>query len=164
MNENIENYLGKELNNYDLFDINKIIKQIDAQEDLIKYYEMKSENVYEVAFDRKRSEFFFDKEANERDISITINNLKKDYSNNIAKFVNKISLVEVLYAFKIQNIIYNLIYQDLSTLCSKRNIDELCMNIDDDENKPKNKKEKEKEKKIMQQRIIKMITMIKKMK
>ena len=86
MNENIENYLGKELNNYDLFDINKIINQIDAQEDLIKYYEMKSENVYVVAFDRKRSEFFFDKEANERDISITINNLKKDYSNNIAKF------------------------------------------------------------------------------
>ena len=150
MNENIENYLGKEINNDDIFDINKITNQINAQEDLIKYYEMKSENVYIIAFDRNRSQFYFDKDGNEREISITISGLKKDLSNNIAKFVNKISLVDNDSAFKIQNIIYNVIYQDLSTLCSKRNIDELCMNcinIDEDENKPKNKKRKRKNKK-----------------
>ncbi len=149
MNENIENYLGKESNNNEIFDINKIKNQVESKEqkDLIEFFENQTENVYEIAFNRQRSIFYYDKDVKDNEIRDTINDLKREYNNNISQFVYKISLVDSTYAFKIQNIIYNLIYQHISVLCSKRNIDELCMNIDDDNDKPKNKKKKRKNKK-----------------
>ena len=146
MNENIENYLAKKLNN-DFFNKELITKEVNSEKylNIIKDNEIKSENVYVIAFDRERSQFFIDEEIKSNEIENTLEQLKIEYNKNISKFVNNISFIVASSAFKTKNIIYNIIYQQISSLCRKRNIDELYMNIDDD--KPKNKKRRKKNKK-----------------
>ena len=149
MNKNIENYLGKELSIEDkIFNINSINKEINNEKnkDSLRYYEKISEFIYEIAFERKRSNFFYDESSNIHDINRTVSTLAKEYKNNISTFVNIISFVEASLAFKIENIIYNIIYQQISYLCSQNNIDELCMNVDI-KPKKKNKKKRNNNKK-----------------
>ena len=145
MNLNIENYLGKKLFNENIFDFNKIKTEIYSKyKDLLNYYDNISENVYEIAFTRPRSAYFNDESIKDKEIETCINSLKKVYKENIPNFVNIISFIDVLQAIKINSIIYNIIYQHLSMLCTQQNLDDLCTNIDD---KPKKKKKKKKNKK-----------------
>ena len=146
MNENIENYLAKKINN-DFFNKELITKEVNSEKYLKinKDNEIKSENVYVIAFDRERSQFFVDEEIKANEIENTLKQLKSEYNKNISKFVNNISFIVASSAFKTKNIIYNIIYQQIASLCRKRNIDELYMNINDD--KPKNKKRRKKNKK-----------------
>ena len=146
MNNNMENYIGKEMINPDIFNMDTIINEVNSpnQKKFIQYYENLSENVYTIAFNRERSEFFNDEDIKYNDINKAVTFLKKEYENNISNFVNNISFIDITHAFKIENIIYNFIYQKLSILCSQKNIDDLCNN---DNEKPKNKKKKKKNKK-----------------
>ena len=146
MNLNMENYLGKEIKNDNFFDIKKIENEINTKKykDLIQYYDNISENVYEIAFDRKRSEFYNDEDIKSIEIKNCINSLRKDYDKNISNFVQTISFVNAIYAFKVENFIYNIIYQEISVLYSEQNLDDLYNNI---EEKPKKKKRKKKNKK-----------------
>ena len=145
MKLNIENYLGKKLFNENIFDLNKIQNEVySKQKDLIKYYENISENVYEIAFGRQRSAYFNDETTKDKEIKECVDYLKKIYEENIPNLVDIISFIDTSDAIKINSIIYNIIYQELSALCSQQNLDDLCSNIDD---KPKKKKKKKKNKK-----------------
>ena len=130
MNNNMENYIGKEMINPDIFDMDTIINEVNSpnQKKFIQYYENLSENVYTIAFNRERSEFFNDEDIKYNDINKAVTFLKKEYENNISNFVNNISFIDISHAFKVENIIYNFIYQKLSILCSQKNIDDLCNN------------------------------------
>ena len=115
MNLNIENYLGKKLFNENIFDFNKIKTEIYSKhKDLMNYYDNISENVYEIVFGRPRSAYFYDESVKDQEIKTCVNSLKKIYEENIPKFVNIISFIDVLQAIKINSIIYNIIYQHLS--------------------------------------------------
>ena len=145
MNMNMENYLGKEEINSDIFNLEIIINEVNSpkQKKFIQYYENLSENVYTIAFNRDKSEFFNDEDIKYTEINKAIVMLKKEYKNNISNFVNTISLIDVSHAFKTENIIFNLIYQKLSILCSEKNIDDLCK-VTKEKPKKKNKKRKNK--------------------
>ena len=151
---NIENYLGKYCSNYEIFDINKIKEELKLpkQKELLKYYDNISEHVYEMAFNRGRSEFYHDEDIQLNDIKNCIINLKKEFKNNISNFVNIISFIDASHLFKIENIIYDLIYQKINELCTKNNLEELQMNNNNNNNnnndeKSKNKKKRKKKRK-----------------
>ena len=154
ININIENYLGKYLSDNEIFDMNKIREELKLprQKKLLQYYDNISENVYEIAFDRGRSEFFHDEDIQLNEIKKCIFYLNKEFKNNISNFVNMISFIDASHVFKIENIIYDLIYQKIYELYTKNNLEELQMNNNDNNNnnndeKSKNKKKRKKRRK-----------------
>ena len=154
ININLENYLGKIISDNEIFDMNKIKEELKLpkQKELLKYYDNISENVYEIAFDRGRSEFFNDEDIQLNEIKKCIVYLNKVFKNNISNFVNIISFIDASHVFKTENIIYDLIYQKIYELYTKNNLEELQMNNNDNNNsnndeKLKNKKKRKKKRK-----------------
>ena len=134
--------------------MNKIKEELKLpkQKELLKYYDNISENVYEIAFDRGRSEFFNDEDIQLNEIKKCIVYLNKVFKNNISNFVNIISFIDASHVFKTENIIYDLIYQKIYELYTKNNLEELQMNNNDNNNsnndeKLNNKKKRKKKRK-----------------
>ena len=151
MKINIENYLAQESNNEkskinSIFDLDNLIKEINSEENYKRYSEQEKiiENVYEIAFTRNKSSFFSDPNIKDQDVISEVINLKKLYYQNISQFANDIIFITAKHAFKVENILYNIIYQKLSNLISQKSLDELCMDIKETQ---KNKKKKRKNKK-----------------
>ena len=151
MKLNMENYLAKETSK-EKNPINSILdyKQLDSEvnseenEKIYKDHEAITEYVYKIAFDRNQSSFYTDPSIKIDNINNAIINLKKELKINIPNFVDTITFIKANIVFKIQNILYNIIYQKIASLYYNRNLDELCNDINEI---PKAKKKKKKNKK-----------------
>ena len=148
---NMENFLGKEIYNKQnqinsIFDSKQLSNEIDTEKyiNILTEYDKIIEFVYIKAFDHKQSAFYTN--SREENIINTLDDLKKELKNNISQFVNTISFIRKDHIFKIENIIYNIIYQKIDSLCSNRNLDELC-NVDNETSKHKKKKKRNKKNK-----------------
>ena len=154
MKLNIENYLAQESNNEkykinSIFDINDLIKEINSETNERRYndHERKIDKVYQIAFSRVKSSFYSDPNIKYQDIANEIFSLKNIFNNNIFEFVNEIIFIEAKHAFKVENILYNIIFQKLSNIISQKSIDEIYMDINKETQKSKKKKKKNKKNK-----------------
>ena len=151
----MENYIAKEINKeqnkiISILDKNKIDIEISSEtyDQIFVEHENITDFVYKSAYNRKQSSFYSDPIVKDENINNALKLLKKELRNNIPQFVNNITFIKSDIAFKIDNIVYNIIYQKISTLCSQRNLEELYMDINETpkikKKKKKNKKNKEK--------------------
>ena len=91
--------------------------------------------------------------------------MRKDLNTNIPQFVHNITFIKSQKVFKIENIVYNIIYQKISTLCSERNLEEIYMDINETPTLKKRKRQIKKiRKKKKEMRFMKMKKKKKKMK
>ena len=168
MKLNMENYLAKETSN-EKNPINEILvfKELDSDinseenEKIYKEHEAISEYVYKIAFDHNQSSFYTDPSIKIESINNAIINLKKELKINISKFVDTITFIKANIIFKIQNILYNIIYQKIAALYNKRDLDEFCNDINEitktkkkKKRNKKNKNEKQEEKTEEKNKII----------
>ena len=107
-----------------------------------------SEYVYKIAFNRNQSSYYTDTDESlkNENINNAIINLQKNLKNNISQFVNTITFIKSDIVFKIENILYNIIYQKIANLYNKKNLDEFYNDINETETQ-KTKKKKKKNKK-----------------
>ena len=145
-NKNLENYLSDSSNEEDIkniFNFDIVSEDINSKtnQDLMNYYENILERIYEFAFNKKTSIYFKDQDSKPKDIYDTVLYLKSEYQRNIPQFLNEIFYIDSSIAFKTKNLVYNLIYQKIDRLFSKKNIDDLCIcSPIDKQKKNKNKK------------------------
>ena len=151
MKLNMENYLAKETSNEknainSILDYKELDSDINSEENekIYKNHEAISEYVYKIAFDHNQSSFYTDPSIKNENINNAIISLRNELKNNIPNFVETITFIRANVAFKIQSILYNIIYQKIATLYNNRNLDELCNDINEI---PKTKKKKKKNKK-----------------
>ena len=155
MKMTMENYISKEVNKeqnkiISILDKKKIDIEIstDAYNKLFVDHENITDYVYKLAFDHNQSSFYTDPCIKDENINTVLNSLKKHLNNNIPQFVHDITFIKANKVFKIENIVYNIIYQKISTLCSERNLEEIYMDINETptlkKKKKKNRKNKEK--------------------
>ena len=151
MKLNMENYLAKETSNMNnqinsILDINKLDMEVNLDSSCLIEHDKIEDYVYRAAFNRNQSSFFTDENHKKNCINNAVNNLKKELNNNIPQFVNIITFIKADNLFKIENILYNTIYQKIITLYSNRGIDELFNDINETSTfkrkKKKNKKNK----------------------
>ena len=161
MKLSMENYIAKEINN-EHNAINKILekKYIDTEMNLQSNNEIYIENenmqdfVYKQAFNSRPSSYYSDPTINDETIINTLNSLRKELKTNIPQFVNSITFIKANQAFKIEFVVYKIIYQDLNELCTQRNLDELCMDINGTSKSKKKRKKNKKNKGKMEESSI----------
>ena len=155
MKLNMENYLAKETYNENnpinsILDYKELYIDINSEENrkLCAEHENISEYVYKIAFNRNQSSYYTDTDESlkNENINNAIINLQKNLKNNISQFVNTITFIKSDIVFKIENILYNIIYQKIANLYNKRNLDEFYNDINETETQ-KTKKKKKKNKK-----------------
>jgi len=155
MKMTMENYISKEVNKgqnkiNSILEKKEIDKEIssDVYNKLFVEHENITEFVYKFAFNHNQSSFYTDPSITDENINNALKNLKKDLNTNIPQFVHNITFIKPQKVFKIENIVYNIIYQKILTLCSERNLEEIYMDINETptikKKKKKNKKNKEK--------------------
>ena len=155
MKMTMENYISKEVNKgqnkiNSILEKKEIDKEIssDVYNKLFVEHENITEFVYKFAFNHNQSSFYTDPTITDENINNALKNLRKDLNTNIPQFVHNITFIKSQKVFKIENIVYNIIYQKILTLCSERNLEEIYMDINETptikKKKKKNKKNKEK--------------------
>ena len=153
MKLNMENYLAKETSNEknpinSILDYKELDSDINSEENekIYKEHEAITEYVYKIAFDHNQSSFYTDPSIKNENINNAIISLKIELKNNIPKFVETITFIKANVAFKIQGILYNIIYQKIASLYNNRNLDELCNDINEISKTKKKKKKNKKNK------------------
>ena len=153
MKLNMENYLAKETSNEknpinSILDYKELDSDINSEENekIYKEHEAITEYVYKIAFDHNQSSFYTDPSIKNENINNAIISLKIELKNNIPKFVESITFIKANVAFKIQGILYNIIYQKIASLYNNRNLDELCNDINEISKTKKKKKKNKKNK------------------
>ena len=159
-NKNIEEYLFKIISNTDFDFINKkkIFDIINSKkyQNMIQYYENKTETVYSYAFASKYDGTNYN--SNLKQIGI-IETKKRELielcKKNISLFVTKLSFIESNEAFLYPNFIYYILYQQLIEQCSNQYYKELLIEeeqkINNQNIKSKKKKKKRNKKKQINQ-------------
>ena len=133
-NLSLENFLAQETNKDNenqekFFNLDKIIDKIKSSENLIKIYDDMIENVYNEAFNRNMSQFYFGEDCKYSEAEKCTKSLKEAYKKNISNFVNMISFIEPSIVFKTGNIVYSYVYEQICLFYEDKNINELMMDV-----------------------------------
>ena len=140
MKMNMENYIAIEINKEQneinsILDENVINKEIESVDikNIFEEHEKYSEYIYKLVFDREQSSFYTDSDYKFGSINNIIKTLKTELEMNIPQFLTSITFIKRTNVFKIENIVCYIIYQKLFAFCSKRNLEDLYLGINETE-------------------------------